>query len=237
MANNSTTELQKGFIFVVSELTHLQAYMWYKVKTIRTLETDQNKKNKIKKVPEHVPGIPFLRPKILLDGGAFRKGTRWKNSEVEESADGKVSTLLAPSYGRYAQRVKRQPITNRHICRYPEFFFFFWDILSTRCAIENFPCLRNVRLLFPDKKTIASNDGCTALSKLSFRSNLFSHRFCVCTSLRSITYPGGDAIRFLSQDIEMPLNQNKSFTPGGKKGKPQTLGVVQCPLMAVIAGL
>ena len=60
---------------------------------------------------------------------------------------------------------------------------------------------------------------------------------CVCTSLRSITYPGGDAIRFLSQDIEMPLNQNKSFTPGGKKGKPQTLGVVQCPLMAVIAGL
>jgi len=63
MANNSTTELQKGFIFVVSELTHLQAYMWYKVKTIRTLETDQNKKNKKNKSTRTRSRNSFFTPK------------------------------------------------------------------------------------------------------------------------------------------------------------------------------
>lgn len=146
-----------------------------------------------------------------------------------------MSTLLAPSHGRYAQRVKHKPITNRHTCRYPKVFCLFFFCLFYRtfgAQSKLFSCLRNVCLFLPDKKTIASNDGCIlrALKVIipfqSFQSSFsffFFFFFFRHPCVQVLHTPEKTTIPFLSQVIEMPLNQNKSLTPGGGKVEEKKL--------------
>lgn len=108
---------------------------------------------------------------------------------------------------------------------------FFWlSILSNFwCAIETFSCLRNVCALLA-RQTIASNDGCIlrALKVIipfqSFQSSFsfFFFFFFWHSCVQVLHTPEKTTIRILSQVIEMPLNQNKSLTPGGKSRGEKT---------------
>lgn len=115
----------------------------------------------------------------IMAGVPKRKDGTPKNFEVEKSTDGRrVSTLLAPSDGRYAQRVitnNEPPTSNKYAYK------FLFKMLST-CGVRNrkFCCrLRNVCLFYTRQENDSvkwHNDGWLYSLKVIIRSNLFSHR-------------------------------------------------------------